>query len=130
MEVPSNSANSTPANTDIAMARAAIKNNRVKLVDDGAWVVQQSDCVSACAVKLFPKETCSCPLTKTCYHITACCLMVGLPPISSGRTNLVEMQRNNRKKKERPAGRKQPQRNDFKKAKKDSCEKPGNFYHV
>ena len=58
------------ANSDIVMARSAIANNRVKLVDDGAWIVLESGRVSASAVKLFPKETCSCPTTRTCYHMS------------------------------------------------------------
>ena len=109
--------------SDIVMAGCAIANNRVKLVEDGAWVVLSSDRVSASAVKLFPKETCSCPSTRTCFHITACRLMVGLPPKTSGKLNLAEMQRNERKKRERPAGRKQPRKYDFVKAKEDPCTK-------
>ena len=118
------------ANSDIVMA---IANNRVKLVDDGAWIVLESDRVSASAVKLFPKETCSCPTTRTCYHITACRLMVGLPPCSSGKTNLAEMQCNDRKRRERPAGRKQPRRCDFANAtKKDNNDKrkQGKYTHI
>ena len=71
-----------------------------------------TDRVSHSAVRLFPKESCSCPSTTTCYHITACHLMVGLPPSKTGQGNLAEMQKKKRRKKERPSGRKQPRRND------------------
>ena len=59
--------------------------------------------------------------------------MVGLPPCSSGKTNLAEMQRNDRKKRERPAGRKQPRRCDFANAtKKDNNDKrkQGKYTHI
>ena len=95
---------STPAkNNDshMAMARMAIENDRVKLVDIGAWIVKESDGLSHCAVSLFPQEKCSCPSTVTCYHITACRLMAGMPPSLSGKPNLSEMERNHRRKRER-----------------------------
>ena len=31
------------------------------------------------AVCLFPSEYCSCPATKSCYHITAAKLSIGIP---------------------------------------------------
>ena len=106
-------ANQSPNDSHISMAHCAIANNRVKLAEDGAWVVIGTDRVSHSAVRLFPKESCSCPSTTTCYHITACRLMVGLLPSKTGQGNLAEMQRKERRKKERPSGRKQPRRNDI-----------------
>lgn len=101
-------------NTQNGLAYSAIRENRVKLVENGAWVVIESDGVTPRAVTLFPKETCSCPSPKTCFHITACRLMVGLPSEVVGKPNLAEMHRNNRKSaKERPSGRKRPRKYDF-----------------
>ena len=60
------------------------------------------------AVRLHPKETCSCPESKGCYHILACELMSGkelkeLLPVSSNpdKTNLQQQMR--WKTKEKPA---------------------------
>ena len=39
--------------------------------------------------------------------------MVGLQPTENGKLSLSEMQRKDRKTKERPAGRKAPRQNDF-----------------
>ena len=99
----------------IGLAYHAISEGRVKLVDNGAWMVINSDGSTPCAVKLFPKETCSCNSTKTCLHITACRLMVGLPPTETGKASLSELRRRQRKPKERPSGRKQPRKDDFEK---------------
>ena len=62
-------ANHSPNDSHISMAHCAIANNRVKLAEDGAWVVIGTDCVSHSTVRLFPKESCSCHSTTTCYHI-------------------------------------------------------------
>ena len=104
---------SVPANSDIMLARTALANQRVKLVDDGAWIVTNGDRVTSCAVRLFPKETCSCSCTRTCCHIIACRLMLGLPLEVQGKGNMSEMRRKERQKRERPAGRKKPRRADF-----------------
>ena len=101
------------ASTQIGLAHLAIRDHRVKLVGSGAWVVLENDGVTPCAVTLFPKETCSCKSIKTCYHITACRLLIGLCPNEKGKANVSELQRKQRIQKERPAGRKQPRRKDF-----------------
>uniref|UniRef100_A0A1X7T231 SWIM-type domain-containing protein n=1 Tax=Amphimedon queenslandica TaxID=400682 RepID=A0A1X7T231_AMPQE len=106
-------AESVPANSDVMLARSALANQRVKLVDDGAWIVTNGDRVTSCAVRLFPKETCSCSCTRTCYHIIACRLMLGLPLEVQGKGNMSEMRRKERQKRERPAGRKKPRRADY-----------------
>ena len=102
-----------PADSDVMMAHAALANQRVKLVENGSWMVTDNDRLSACAVRLFPKETCSCSSTRTCHHIMACQIMLGLPIEVSGKTNLSEMRRKDRQKKERPAGKKRPRKCDF-----------------
>ena len=78
-----------------------------------AWIVIEPDEINHHAVRLLPKETCSCPSPKTCYHINACGIMVGLQPADNGESSLSELQRKDRKAKERPVGRKVPCRNDF-----------------
>ena len=98
----------------MSLAQSAISNQRVKLVDGGAWIVMENDGITPRAVKLFPKETCSCSSTRTCFHITACRLMVGLPPNIHGQPNISELQRKESRKTERPSGRKKPRKNDFK----------------
>ena len=96
-----------------SLACLAVENNRVKLVGRGAWIVIDPDGITHHAVRLLPKETCTCPSPKTCYHINACRIMVGLQPAENGKCSLSELQRKDRKTKERPAGRKVPRRNDF-----------------
>ena len=98
---------------NLGLAQAAITANRVKLVQNGAWVVTKAEGTTPHAVTLFPKETCTCSSTKTCYHITACRLMVGLPPQLQGGTNIAELQRIDHRKRERPSGKKQPRKHDF-----------------
>lgn len=107
----------TTSNNQVGLAHIAINERRVKIVEDGAWVVMETDGITPCAVRLFPKETCTCPSTKTCYHITACRLMIGLPLNEVGKCNVAELRRNHSKMNEKPAGRKKPRKNDFKEAK-------------
>ena len=99
------------ATSQSSLACLAVENNRVRLVSRGAWIVFDPDGITHHAVQLLPKEICSCPSPKTCYHINACRIMVGLQPTENG--NLSELQRKDRKTKERPAGRKAPRRHDF-----------------
>jgi hypothetical protein len=62
-----------PSNcSQIGLARLAISEDRVKLVDDGVWMVMDGDGQTPFAVRLFPKEMCSCNTTRACYHFAAC----------------------------------------------------------
>ena len=79
----------------------------------GAWIAIEPDGINYHAVRLLPKETSSCQSPKTCYHTDALRIMVGLQPAENGRSSLSELQRKDRKTKERSAGRKIPHRNDF-----------------
>ena len=38
------------------------------------------------AVKLFPKESCTCPSNSTCYHIIAAKISVGIESIECSKT--------------------------------------------
>ena len=61
------------------------------------------------AVRLFPKETCSCAATRTFVHYTACRMVVGLPLEISGKTNASELNcRLCRAVQKQPSGRKRP----------------------
>ena len=91
--------------SQVGLAHAAIKDDRVKLVGNGAFVVTETDGSTLRAVKIFPRETCTCSSTKTCYHISACKLVVGLTPSLDGKPSLSDLRRKERIKMERPSGR-------------------------
>ena len=110
---------STNGSTQVGLAYTALKDSRVNLVGDGSFVVKELDGVTRRIVTLFPKETCSCPSVTTCFHIIACRKIVGCPLNEVGRHNLTELRRNDRKKKERPSGRKRPRKDDF----QDNCKR-------
>ena len=67
------------------------------------------------AVKLFPKQSCTCPATSTCYHILAAKLSIGLETPSSSKQilNLTQLRRNARSRKEKRSGRKCPRPGDY-----------------
>ena len=59
------------------------------------------------AVRLFPKETCTCPSASLCYHIMAVRMSIGMDqqkPLS--KVNLSRLRRNARSKKDKTSGRK------------------------
>ena len=60
------------------------------------------------SVQLFPKETCNCPSTTTCWHIITSKLSVGnLNVMPSERTlNLSQLKRNSRTRVDKKSGRK------------------------
>ena len=96
----------------LAMARTgwiAIEYERVKLADVEAWVVKESDGLNHCAVTLFPHMKCSCPSPMHLLsHNIMYRLMAGLH-----HWKLASCREDTRQRKETPAGRKQPHRNDF-----------------
>jgi len=55
----------------------AIQNKQVTLVNSGCWMVIGTDGTTSYVVRLFPKETCSCPAASVCFHILACKIMIG-----------------------------------------------------
>lgn len=60
-------------------------------------------------VSLYPKPTCSCPSTGECYHIVAAKLSLGMPISEANKkTNLTQLRRNTRSRKEKRCGRKRP----------------------
>jgi len=64
-------------------------------------------------VKLFPRETCSCPATAACYHIVAARRAVGIAGTDRRRVvNLTQLRRNKRKRADKTGGRKRPRTAD------------------
>lgn len=108
--------------SQIGLARDAIHQKRVHLADTGCWLVKGSDGKTPYAVTLYPKETCSCPAVKACYHIMACKLMIGLSVEDITSSNNVGLlhQQIRRKQKEKPSGRKAPRKHDFKMQSEDT----------
>ena len=101
-------------NSQLALAREAVHDKRVGLTEMGCWIVRGADNETPYAVRLFPKETCSCPSVKKCYHIIACKLMIGQDISDHTKPNMTLLtQRVRQKNKERPSGRKPPRKRDF-----------------
>ena len=66
------------------------------------------------AVRLFPKESCTCPSTSQCYHILAVRMSVGLEDFNScRRINLTQLRRNTHPRTEKKTGRKAPRPGDY-----------------
>ena len=62
---------------------------------------------NAHAVKIFPKESCTCPSTNQCYHILAVKISIGMKDkMSTGKVNLTQLRRNTRQRRNKKAGRK------------------------
>ena len=104
--------------TQLGLAYEALQNKRVSLVNSGCWMVVGTDGSTPYAVRLFPKETCTCPAAGLCYHLIACKLMIGqkVDDIVSKPNMTALQQRSRRKDKERPSGRKPPRNKDFARA--------------
>ncbi|XP_065681700.1 uncharacterized protein LOC136095284 [Hydra vulgaris] len=65
-------------------------------------------------VKLFPKESCTCPSSAMCCHILAVKHSVGVEHCSERRPlNLTNLRRNSRKKGDKKSGRKKPRKGDI-----------------
>ena len=64
---------------------------------------------------LHPKESCTCPAKKDCYHIIAAKLSIGMNVESKkpAYVNLTQLRRNSRSKKEKKSGRKRPREGDY-----------------
>ena len=84
------------------------------MTDKGCWIVRGADDETPYAVRLFPKEICSCSAIKVCYHIIACKLMIGQKVDDNTKPNVTLLnQRIRRENKEKPSGRKCPRKKDF-----------------
>ena len=66
------------------------------------------------AIRIFPKESCTCPSTGRCYHILAVKMSIGLEDIDSRRkVNLTQLRRNTRSRGQKKSGRKAPRPGDY-----------------
>ena len=69
---------------------------------------------NAHAIRIFPKESCTCPSTSRCYHILAVRMSIGLEDVNSRRKiNLTQLRRNTRPRREKRSGRKAPRPGDY-----------------
>ena len=67
-----------------SLARFIVDNNLITLFpQQGAFIVQGRK--AKYCVTLFPKETCQCEATTTCFHILAAKLSIGLQPIQRNK---------------------------------------------
>ena len=100
--------------SQLALAHEAIQDKRVTLTEKGCWVVRAADNETPYVVRLFPKETCSCPAVKMCYHLMACKMMIGQDLHDDTKPNMTLLQQKIRQKnKEKPSGRKAPRKKDY-----------------
>ena len=65
------------------------------------------------SVRLFPKETCTCPVSSSCCHIIAVKKAVGMSTQKMRHINLGQLRRNSRKRSDKKSGRKQPRKGDL-----------------
>ena len=66
-------------------------------------------------VTLHPKESCTCPSKKYCYHIIAAKMSIGIK-VESGQpkdVNLTQLHRNSCDKKAKKSGKKRPREGDY-----------------
>ena len=70
---------------------------------------------NAHCVRIFPKESCSCPSSSSCFHIMAVRISVGLEAANNQprKINLSLLRRNTRSKKDKTSGRKVPRNGDY-----------------
>ena len=100
--------------SQLALAHEAIQDKRVTLTEKGCWVVRAANNETPYVVRLFPKETCSCPAVKMCYHLMACKMMIGQDLHDDTKPNMTLLQQKVRQKnKEKPSGRKAPRKKDY-----------------
>jgi hypothetical protein len=90
-----------------------VENNLITLVpQQGAFIVNGQK-GKYCAT-LFPKETCQCVSTSTCYHILAAKMSIGLEAIQKNRVvNLRALSKNSKEKIDKKSDRKKPRVNDY-----------------
>ena len=96
-----------------SLARFIVDNNLITLVpQQGAFIVHGWK--GKYCVTLFPRETCQCESTSTCYHILAAKISIGLEPVQKNRVvNLRALSKNSKKEIDKKSGRKQPRANDY-----------------
>lgn len=97
----------------VFLFRSVIENDQISLSAKLGVFTIVGTTGNAHAVRLFPKESCTCPSTGLCYHIVAAKLSIGLNVTTkSTRVNLSQLRRNTRAKKDKTSGRKKPRVGD------------------
>ena len=99
--------------SQLERAKLAIEQNRISYDPKlGTFVIINSE-GKPNVVKLYPKETCSCPSTTQCYHILSAKISLGIKPEGIQKTlNLSQLKRNARSRKQKKSGRKIPHLDD------------------
>ena len=93
-------------------ATAVVQDGRISL-DAKLSIFTVMGTTEPRVVKLFPRETCSCPATASCYHIVAARRAVGIIGNDKRRViNLTQLRRNKRKRADKTGGRKRPRAAD------------------
>ncbi|CAG2246623.1 unnamed protein product [Mytilus edulis] len=96
-----------------ALAKYIVDNNLITLVPSQAAFIVQGQNGKYC-VTLFPKKTCQCPSTTTCFHILAAKMSIGQEPIEKRPVvSRRVLTKNNRKRVDKKSGKKQPRQNDY-----------------
>jgi hypothetical protein len=102
-------------NSQQELAKAVIEGNGVRLVPDMNAFMVQGVSNKKYTVTLFPKESCQCPSTGTCYHILAAKLSIGIDmkPQQNERKLISLMRYKNRPKSQKRLGQKKQKPSDF-----------------
>ena len=96
------------------LSRSVIENGHISLSARLRVFTIVGTAGNAHAVRLFPKESCTCPSTGLCYHIMAAKLSIGMNVLQNPpRVNLTQLRRNTRSKKDKTSGRKKPRLGDY-----------------
>ncbi|XP_065642124.1 uncharacterized protein LOC124806987 [Hydra vulgaris] len=100
--------------TSVERANEIIRNSHIALDPKLATFIVKGS-IEPRVVKLFPKETCSCPAESRCYHILAARQAIGLSVTNNNKkqVNLTQLRRNTRKKSDKTGGRKRPRTLDI-----------------
>ncbi|CAG2257782.1 unnamed protein product [Mytilus edulis] len=96
-----------------SLARFIVDNHLITLVpQQGAFIVNGRK--GKYCVTLFPKETCQCESSSTCFHILAAKMSIGLQSTQTNNVvSLRALSKNSKKKIDKKSGRKQPRANDY-----------------
>ena len=113
VRVPTSTHDSPTQFSQMERARLIVEQNRINL-DTKLHTFTVLGSERPHVVTLFPRETCSCQSTTTCYHILAAKMSVGVDQQqqSKHRVNLTQLRRNARSRREKKSGRKCPRPGD------------------
>ena len=102
--------------SQVCLAKLMVENNGVTFVENQKAFIVNGNKNKNYEVTLFPKETCQCPATGTCYmyHILSARIKIG-NNISEPKKiiNLKQLSKNNFKRNDKKSGRKKPRPNDY-----------------